>query len=69
MHERESYLPNPITQFLDRSQLQEEICRLLIVSLSKVSKGACKVKLRLPLGSFLGFLCWPCTWNNGSCGC
>ena len=64
-----SYLSDPVPKFLNRSQLQEEISCLLIVSLSKVGKGACKIKFCLPFGPFLRFLGWPRAWNHRGCSC
>jgi len=66
---RGSYLTDPVAQFLDRSQLQEEIRCLLIASLSEMSKGACKVEFRLPFSPFLSFLGWSCPWGGGSGSC
>ena len=64
---RNSYFSDPVTKLLNRSQLQEEVRRLLVVSLSEVGKGACEIEFCLPFSSFLGFLGWPCAWNHGSC--
>jgi len=66
---RESYLSDPVAEFLNWSQFQEEIRRLLIVSLSEVRKGACKIEFCLPFSPFLGFLGWSCAWNHRSCSC
>lgn len=66
---KECHPPDPVAEFFDRPQLQEEIRCLFIVSLSKVSECACKVELRLPFSPFLCFLGWSCAWNNGSCSC
>ena len=64
---RKSYLADPVAEFPNRSQFQEEIHRLLVVSLSKVGKGACKIELCLSFIPFLGFPGCPRAWNHGSC--
>ena len=63
---RKPYFSDPVTKFLDRSQFQEEIRSLLIVSLSKVGKGACEIEFCLPFSPFLRFLGGSCAWNYGS---